>query len=286
MSEIYLGTPSPIVVSWCEKKYPNYMTIECLEDGTNVNIFRSDEAQTGKFQVQLNDNDWTDVSWEDIGSGKEYNLINAAAGKSSMTAGDKLKFRNIDKWSDNPGNYTKLMIKNNNTKIYGKLINSLALEFAASAQTYKLMSMFQDSTASIDISKFDLANITLTESCYFKMFKNCTSLINTPAFSEIQLTDYCYDSMFSGCTSITTIPALPSTQLAGNCYYNMFQGCTSIAGRLDLPATYNTAGCYTDMFSSTGNTNTKEIHVPKSLSNEIDSTTFGDINGVSVIYDL
>jgi len=41
MSEIYLGTPPPGVVSWCEKKYgPQYMTIEALDDGVNVNIYR------------------------------------------------------------------------------------------------------------------------------------------------------------------------------------------------------------------------------------------------------
>jgi len=38
MSEIYLGTPPPGVVSWCEKQYPDYskmpMTIEALEDNT------------------------------------------------------------------------------------------------------------------------------------------------------------------------------------------------------------------------------------------------------------
>ena len=85
-------------MSWCEKKYgPQYMTIEALDDGVNVNIRRTGTAQTGTFQVQLNDEAWKDILWEDIGSGKDYNLISAiASDKSSMSKGDKLRFRNID----------------------------------------------------------------------------------------------------------------------------------------------------------------------------------------------
>jgi len=33
----------------------------------------------------LNDSDWKDVSWEDIGNDKEYDLINVVSNKSSMS---------------------------------------------------------------------------------------------------------------------------------------------------------------------------------------------------------
>jgi len=46
------------------------------------------------------------VSWEDIGNDKEYDLINVVSDKSSMSKGDKLKFRNIDKFSDSYNTYS------------------------------------------------------------------------------------------------------------------------------------------------------------------------------------
>ena len=42
------------------------------------------------------------------------------------------------------------------------------------------------------------------------------------------LANSCYYSMFRGCTSLTTAPSLPATTLAGSCYDSMFYGCTSI----------------------------------------------------------
>jgi len=102
--------PPPGVVSWCKRN--TYMTIEALYDGVNVNINKVGDANTGIFQIQLNNNDWKDVSWEDIGSEKDYNLISAAASRSSMLKGDKLRFRNIDVWASGaPANINNISLK-------------------------------------------------------------------------------------------------------------------------------------------------------------------------------
>ena len=178
------------------------MTIEALEDGVNVKIKRTKSAQTGNFQIKLNDSDWKDVSQEDIGNDKEYDLINVVSDKSSMSKGDKLQFRNIDKFSDNSNTYSQLIISKAKAKVYGKLAKSLTSEFAASSQEYKLEHMFSDSTSLVDVSELNLNDIIISTGCY--------------------------ESMFSGCTSLKSAPKLPATTLANNCYNSMFKGCTKI----------------------------------------------------------
>jgi len=117
----------------------------------------------------LNDSDWKDVSWEDIGNDKEYDLINVVSNKSSMSKGDKLQFRNIDKWSSFIDTFTQLKITSGKAKIYGKLTESLTSEFATLKQKFKFANMFSDSTSLVDISKLDLSNlkIKLNIYCYY-----------------------------------------------------------------------------------------------------------------------
>ena len=237
MSEIYLGTPPPGVVSWCEKKY-GPMTIEAISDGVNVSItYMAADAQTGTFQVQLNDNGWTTVSWEtDIGRIKEFNLVSkAAAGKSSMSKGDKLRFKNIDKWSNSEYYYTELKITNSDAKVYGKLAESLTPEFAASAQEYKFLNMFRSSIGLKDASGLDLDGIALADYCYIYMFAECISLVNAPALPATTLANSCYNNMFNRCTSLVNAPKLPATTLADDCYNDMFYKCTKIT-ELHYPA--------------------------------------------------
>ena len=44
----------------------------------------------------------------------------------------------------------------------------------------------------------------------------------------LSVTDYCYYFMFRGCTSLTTAPSLPATTLANYCYSYMFYECTKL----------------------------------------------------------
>lgn len=40
--------------------------------------------------------------------------------------------------------------------------------------------------------------------------------------------DSCFFNLFKNCTSLTTAPDLPATELASNCYNHLFSGCTSL----------------------------------------------------------
>ena len=90
---------------------------------------------------------------------------------------------------------------------------------------------------------------TLAYGCYNGMFHLCTSLTTAPALPATTLAENCYNSMFEGCTSLTTAPSLPATTLAYGCYSSMFRGCTSLTTAPSLPATTLTDGCYYFMFS-------------------------------------
>lgn len=64
--------------------------------------------------------------------------------------------------------------------------------------------------------------------CYYRLFINCTSLIEAPKLTATTLANNCYKEMFSGCTELITAPKLPATELVESCYLNMFNGCTKL----------------------------------------------------------
>ena len=101
----------------------------------------------------------------------------------------------------------------------------------------------------VDASNLILPATTLTYGCYYGMFQNCTSLVNTPVLPATTLAQQCYQEMFYSCTTLTTAPALSATTLANGCYFDMFRDCTSLVNVPSiLPATTLATECYGDMF--------------------------------------
>ena len=100
------------------------------------------------------------------------------------------------------------------------------------------------------VSKDFLPAITLTNSCYEKMFRECQNLTNAPELPATTLLSGCYDEMFIECPNLKQAPELPATTLEYNCYHGMFQGCSNLvkAPKI-LPATTLANRCYEAMFS-------------------------------------
>ena len=96
---------------------------------------------------------------------------------------------------------------------------------------------------------------SLSEYCYYQMFKNCDNLILTPKLSAMTLGDSCYYGMFENCTSLESAPELPATTLAQSCYSRMFQGCTNLINAPELSATTLISNCYSVMFKNCANLN-------------------------------
>ena len=154
-------------------KVPQYLTIEPLSsatpnaDKTRIMLRNSaDTSLTGTFEARLNDGAWTTVSWEDVSNGIDYNLVKACdAGKETISFGEKLQIRGLDKWND------KCSLKvtcAGGAKVSGKMADSLTPEYAASTASNKLASFFKGSTGLKDASGLDLHDgIVLADHCYY-----------------------------------------------------------------------------------------------------------------------
>ena len=120
---------------------------------------------TGTFEARLNDGAWTTVSWGDVSSKIDYNLVKACdASKETISFGEKLQIRGLDKWN----NKCSLKVTcAGGAKVSGKMAGSLTPEYAASTTSNKLASFFKGSTGLKDASRLDLGDIVLADYCYY-----------------------------------------------------------------------------------------------------------------------
>lgn len=98
-----------------------------------------------------------------------------------------------------------------------------------------------------------LANNEIPNShCFRELFRDCSALTTIPTLPATTLKDSCYLRMFENCTSLTDLSsvALPATTLTANCYYNMFAGCTSLTHAPNLLGITLATSCYYGMFSN------------------------------------
>ena len=114
----------------------------------------------------------------------------------------------------------------------------------------------------------ELSATTLKESCYESMFYQCTSLTQAPVLPATKMADRCYLSMFASCSNLTETPQLSATELAPSCYSSMFYSCESLVAAPELPATQLANACYASMFSEcTSLTETPKL-IATTLSDE------------------
>ena len=142
-------------------------------------------------------------------------------------------------------------------------------------QSYHFSNLFKN-TNIVVASQLILPATTLASSCYYNMFRNCTSLTTAPELPATTLAQSCYLQMFYGCTSLATAPELPATKLATYCYEYMFYGCSSLTTAPELPATTLTESCYSYMFSGcTSLTAAPELPATTLASNCYNSMFYG-----------
>ena len=120
------------------------------------------------------------------------------------------------------------------------------LTLGGGGDNYRYFELFKNCTSLTQTP--ELPATTLAQYCYSSMFKGCTSLTQAPDLPATTLNDNCYASMFSDCTSLTQAPELPATKLANYCYQYMFTRCTALINAPKLPATEMQYGCYENMF--------------------------------------
>lgn len=121
----------------------------------------------------------------------------------------------------------------------------------STVNTNAFSGLFQGCTYLVNAENLLLPATTLTNYCYFCLFRNCSSLITTPKLDRAKsIPSYAYGNMFQGCTSLMTTPELPATTLTGTYAYSaMFSSCTNLQYVMKtLPATSLSNYCYQYMF--------------------------------------
>lgn len=121
-----------------------------------------------------------------------------------------------------------------------------------------------------------LSSKNLSESCYQRMFENCTNLTNIPELPAETLKDFCYSNMFSGCTNLTKTGQTLWTNTANRCCEYMFMGCTGLTDISDTIFTDNvnlTTECYYGMFENC--TNITSVTISKKTLPDTAAGCFG-----------
>ena len=78
-----------------------------------------------------------------------------------------------------------------------------------------------------DEGKYCLPATTLAQSCYSRMFQNCTSLTTAPELPATTLASYCYQYMFQGCSKLNYIKMLATNIIATFCLNNWVKDVAS-----------------------------------------------------------
>ena len=196
------------------------LTFRAIQDGSTVKLVKAG-SPSGAFQTSRDGgNTWSDYT---IGA------------SITLNTGDKVSFRaKADRSSaQSTQNYFNFSMK-------GKI-----------EAWHNVMSLYRTN----DFATYESVAVY----AFYRLFRECTSLIKSPALPATTLANYCYTSMFSGCTSLIKSPALPATTLAYGCYQYMLWGCTSLTKAPSLPATTLADKCYYQMFY--GCSKLKEVRV-------------------------
>mgnify|MGYP003436077455 FL=1 len=218
------------VVIW-QKDNTDYLYIQNTYSGSNTITFTttasttlpSSDKYSNQVEYSTDKVNWTTLTFDP-----------STPQTVTINTGEKLYLRNdtgvFNYYGGSTNRYnTKITVSQIN--IIGGNINTL-LDYN-NPDTVPLshtcfFGLFQDNSATTDVSGLKFGNNTLNTECYRNLFRNCTSITATPELPNITLAEGCYYSLFQGCTSLTETPQLPAKTLVTNCYKGIFQNCSSL----------------------------------------------------------
>ena len=237
-----------------------YMTITADESNTGETIIAP--TVTGSLpnlnlQYRINNGDWSDFI---VGTTAD---IHAAAGDVVQFKGN-----NTSGISTSTSNYLNFAISGL-CHLSGNVMSLIdgVGETLVIPNDYCFYRLFFNSNVKT-VSKDFLPAITLTNSCYEKMFRECKNLTNAPELPATTLSSGCYNELFIECPNLKQAPELPATTLEYNCYHGMFQGCSNLVKAPEiLPATTLAEHCYESMFSGCINLTKAPVLPAKTLVN-------------------
>ena len=207
-----------------------FLTFECVSAGTLS--FKNYGGNIWSITYRKNGG-----SWENINSNSTGNVM------ANMNVGDIVEVKGENtRYAYDLSNYASFA-GSGFYNIYGDL--SSLNNWSASNSTYKFACLFMTFNV-VDASHLNLANVNVTDACFFRTFNYCENLIAAPELPASALASSCYTYMFNNCQNLVEGPSiLPATTLVDSCYFNMFNDCRKLT---NAPAfTANTVGewsCY------------------------------------------
>ena len=221
-----------------------YFTIESIEDNNTIYLKASNASITKTISVSTdNGSTWTQYTSSTDSNGTTLVTLNE---------GDKLLVKGENSTYASSYSLYNQFKTTGQFEVKGNIMSLINGDSFANSDeltvNYTFGRLFYQCTGLTSAENLILPATTLTSSCYYYMFQDCTNLTTAPELPATTLTQQCYSNMFSGCTSLIATPELPATTLAMSCYSAMFYGCTSLTTAPELPATTLVNSCYQQMF--------------------------------------
>ena len=208
----------------------NTLTLATRTNGTTSGSY------TSTVEYSKDKKNWTTLTLE-------------GANKITMNLGEKVYFRN-DNGFFNSGDCYTFFYCSNNFNVGGKITTLLNYnDDNVPYSPYCFFNLFYgyDNNTYLKNSNNLVLPTSISECCYYNMFRGCTGLISAPELPATTLKNFCYEGMFRSCKSLTTPPELPATTLGQYCYKEMFYS-SGLTTAPELPATSLVNACYDSMF--------------------------------------
>ena len=189
-----------------------------------------------------------------INNGKEQSVTSDT--DIAVKTGDKVQFKSKNKtlarrfkYGDSYYNQYVRILPQVQSAVYGNAMSMISPDgnwhlnkeikekFALGYLFYGATNLVNDETRNLT-----LPATTLTDSCYYYTFFNCSSLTRAPELPAKEVKKGSYRYMFQNCSQLAKVPAMSPTSIDDyGCYY-MFVGCTALATAPDIKVT--TVGKY------------------------------------------
>lgn len=175
-----------------------YLTLQALNDGTTISF---ENKASKEVQYRVNNGSW-----------KTLAAAGASGTTTSLNAGDKVYLKGAnDTYEDNEGYDSKISCSGP-CYVYGNFMSLTNNDGFSSATTltgdWAFCNLFKDNTNIRNHPYKDmvLPATTLTKSCYYGMFRNCTGLSRSPIMADATASlpgkTKCYAEMFIRCSGL------------------------------------------------------------------------------------
>ena len=210
----YTSGASGIPTGWTEHR-PNYFYVEDISGSDNTLTIKKSISSAPTIEVFSSTDQ---INWTSMGSTSTTGIT------VTIPANGKLYLKaTADAWG--ASTYSSNSIKcSGNYNIGGNIMSLLYgdnhQEYTSFSSKFNLCRLFYNNTNLVNAENLILPATTLTESCYYRMFYNCSALTTAPALPATTLVSNCYNNMFGDCTNLNSVTTYATDISAINCLNN------------------------------------------------------------------